>query len=597
MPKGTPNQRDVAEQILQDFNRQIEENRFPRTDASLTTLLEHHLGEWWTGTAERAKSLMSYVRNHVAPVIGDKHRARDVDAELLEWFYEDLARCRKHCTTRGGVDHYTTEEHSCTARCVKHECLGLASTTIRHIHFLISAAYRAGMKKSRGWVVSNPAEDAAPPASPAYTPQPPTREEMATILNQAFLDDPDWGVLLWYEVTSGCRRGEVCGLRDDDILERDDDPDRDTAAIERAIKKATSSWYVGLPKTGKPRRVVLDPVTTMLIRNHRAWRRERAALKGIDLPHDAYTFSTRLDGSQYRTPGSITQRFTRLVKKLGINTTVHKLRHYSATELILAGVDIRTVAGRLGHGGGGATTLKVYAAFVEEADQRAAGVISARMPEQPQILTPAERALADPRAPYEKMAAKLREQLLVGRYSDGDEAPPLKKLAAAFGVAEGTAHRAMDLLRAWGLVTGGGRGHPNIWAVPTESLDTQHGTESPLQHSAEPSPAPNDDGQQTEVVDIVSGEPLDIEVIHLGQSAHRFSTVADPDDTFQMLTLLGDAVRRAGGEPSEIGDYEMVVRYSGERGVVRTFVAPPSMRDHDAPNRHAQGRAALVAVS
>jgi site-specific recombinase XerD len=48
--------------------------------------------------------------------------------------------------------------------------------------------------------------------------------------------------------------------------------------------------------------------------------------------------------------------------KLGIDSHLHALRHYSATELLTAGVDLRTVAGRLGHGGGGATTLRVYAA-------------------------------------------------------------------------------------------------------------------------------------------------------------------------------------------------------------------------------------------
>jgi len=48
-----------------------------------------------------------------------------------------------------------------------------------------------------------------------------------------------------------------------------------------------------------------------------------------------------------------------------------------------SGVDVRTVAGRLGHGGGGTTTLKVYSAFVAEADQRAAGSLAGRMPELP----------------------------------------------------------------------------------------------------------------------------------------------------------------------------------------------------------------------
>lgn len=58
----------------------------------------------------------------------------------------------------------------------------------------------------------------------------------------------------------------------------------------------------------------------------------------------------------------------------------HDLRHYAATELITAGVDPCTVAGRLGHTDHGATTLKVYSAWRAEADQRAAATFAGRMP-------------------------------------------------------------------------------------------------------------------------------------------------------------------------------------------------------------------------
>jgi len=54
-----------------------------------------------------------------------------------------------------------------------------------------------------------------------------------------------------------------------------------------------------------------------------------------------------------------------------------------------------------------------------------------------------------------------------------------------------------------------------------------------------------------------------------------------------MLQLLTDAIRRSGGDLAEIGDYEMVVRYAGERGTISTFVAPP--RSNARPD--------LVAVS
>jgi site-specific recombinase XerD len=69
-----------------------------------------------------------------------------------------------------------------------------------------------------------------------------------------------------------------------------------------------------------------------------------------------------------------------MVHKLGIRTRLHSMRHYSATELLASGVDLRTVAGRLGHGSGGAITLRVYAAWVAQADQDAARMLGARLP-------------------------------------------------------------------------------------------------------------------------------------------------------------------------------------------------------------------------
>ena len=78
---------------------------------------------------------------------------------------------------------------------------------------------------------------------------------------------------------------------------------------------------------------------------------------------------------------------------LDIDTTLKSLRHYTATELISAGVDVRTVAGRLGHGGGGPTTLRVYTAWTSEADQRAAQTVSGRMPARPKTVP---KGLPDP---------------------------------------------------------------------------------------------------------------------------------------------------------------------------------------------------------
>jgi hypothetical protein len=115
------------------------------------------------------------------------------------------------------------------------------------------------------------------------------------------------------------------------------------------------------------------------------------------------------------------------------------LRHYSATELVAAGVDLRTVAGRLGHGSGGATTLKVYAAWVNEADQRAAATMARIMPRP----VPAQQS----REPYENIAASLRDDIRAGRLKPGDQLPTVAELALTHTVAVGTAHRAMAFLK------------------------------------------------------------------------------------------------------------------------------------------------------
>jgi len=53
---------------------------------------------------------------------------------------------------------------------------------------------------------------------------------------------------------------------------------------------------------------------------------------------------------------------------------MHDLRHYVATRLLSEGVDVRTVASRLGHRNA-STTLNAYSHFLPEADREAADLL------------------------------------------------------------------------------------------------------------------------------------------------------------------------------------------------------------------------------
>ena len=71
----------------------------------------------------------------------------------------------------------------------------------------------------------------------------------------------------------------------------------------------------------------------------------------------------------------MSRSFARLCERAGLSgVRLHDLRHYVATRLLAAGVDVRTVAGRLGHRNA-ATTLNVYSHFLAKADQEAANVL------------------------------------------------------------------------------------------------------------------------------------------------------------------------------------------------------------------------------
>ncbi|MEQ4205801.1 site-specific integrase [Actinopolymorpha sp. B17G11] len=198
-------------------------------------------------------------------------------------------------------------------------------------------------------------------------------------MEEAFKRDPDWGAFVWVAMTVGARRGELCALRWTDV-----GLTNGVLSLRRALHVDNGEVTEKDTKTHQQRRIVLDAETVEVLREHLQRCKARAAALEFDWSDDPYVFSLDPDNGTPLLPDSVTQRYERLAKRLGIETTLHKLRHYSATELIMAGVDVRTVAGRLGHGGGGATTLRVYAAWTSEADQRAAAALSARMPRRPQ---------------------------------------------------------------------------------------------------------------------------------------------------------------------------------------------------------------------
>jgi integrase len=300
----------------------------------------------------------SQIRNYIRPNLGDVPLlllVRDA-SERLETFYARLRRCRRLCSGKPLIEEHKAEgSHDCAAvKCRAHVCEPYAASSIRQIHAILSGALSAAVRW--GWISYNPMPSVKPPAKKRPQPRPPTPEQMASIVEAAWNASNEWGLYVWLSAVTGARRGEVIALQWDDI-----DLTGGILRLDENYVRTADGMILKDTKTHQMRRVSIDEPTVELLRKHKEDCTQRMFLLGLPLGGDTWLFSAQPDLSKPRDPSAVTRRYSRLTSKLGIDTQLKQLRHYSATELLTAGVDLRTVAGRLGHGDG-TTTLRHYAA-------------------------------------------------------------------------------------------------------------------------------------------------------------------------------------------------------------------------------------------
>lgn len=247
----------------------------------------------------------------------------------------------------------------------------LAPATIHQVHAIIHRALHQGMRW--GWISSNPASLATPPRVRAPQLHLPGIDDVMALIERATENNPDLGCFLLLAATTGARRGELCALRWSDV-------DMGTMAltISRSIIEAGHGQLVEKDtKTHSSRHIALDAGTHEALLEHRERCEQRAVVCGVELDTDCYVFSPDPDGRRPWEPNEVTKKFIRIRNAMGLDgVRLHDLRHFAATRLLAEGVPVRTVSGRLGHANA-ATTLGVYAHFLEESDREAADILGA----------------------------------------------------------------------------------------------------------------------------------------------------------------------------------------------------------------------------
>jgi integrase len=232
IPAG-PGAAREAEKARTRLLAEVDQQRNPRTRATVNQLLDRYLELLDVGETTR-RAYESNIRTHIRPLLGTMPLAR-LNGEVLDVFYATLRRCREHCDGR---------------RRAGHACKPLAASAVRKNHTILSGACERAVKWR--WLGVNPTKQAsAPPLAPA-NPQPPTAEEAAAILNEAW-KDPDWGMFVWLAMVTGARRGELCALAWDRV-----DLDAGVLVIRTSIAQRRGRTREKETKTHQQRRLALD---------------------------------------------------------------------------------------------------------------------------------------------------------------------------------------------------------------------------------------------------------------------------------------------------------------------------------------------------
>ncbi len=240
---------------------------------------------------------------------------------------------------------------------------GLGPSRVRCAHVVLHRAVALAVRW--GWLGRNPVSDATRPEVPRATVVPPDAVQVRRLLAVAREHDPE--LACWLDVTAatGARRGEVCGLRWSDV-----DLDAATVRIERSVSATKQNGvFTKTTKTDRFRLVSLTAQAVASLIDHLERAEAAAAASGRLFDRSDLVFTSDPECQRPWRPELVTRRWERLRKRAGLeHVKTHGLRHFVATELLTAGIDVRTVANRLGHART-STTLDIYWAWVPARDR------------------------------------------------------------------------------------------------------------------------------------------------------------------------------------------------------------------------------------
>ena len=349
---GEPIFRYVLAKTQKELTQKLHDKIEMYRDANLSEDCNMTLGEWldkWINEfmifTLRNSTLASYktmIKNHIKLHLGNRPLSA-LTTQKIQKFYNTI---KKTGRVRPDKIHGTE----------------LADSNVRGIHMMLHEALETAVRQRL--IINNPTNGTSVPKH-NYPPKQILNDEQLERFMNVIKEDNFWYDFFYTEITTGLRRGEICGLKWEDL-----DEQTGRLNIRRSIG---AKLTVGETKTETGTREILLPPSTAELLRKRKQNKENSISEWI--------FPNSVKPEQPINPQSAYKHLKVLLKQAGLPLIrFHDLRHTFATHAIAGGVDAKTLSGILGHTNA-SFTLDTYTHVTTDMQKSAARIVGNFMDE------------------------------------------------------------------------------------------------------------------------------------------------------------------------------------------------------------------------
>ena len=336
-------------ELVQKLHDKIEMYRDANLSEDCNMTLSEWLDRWlyeYAAITIRPSTLNGYemmVKNQIKPYLGNRPLSALTTNEIQKFYVTIKKQGRVHTDKTHGKE--------------------LADSMVRKIHLILHESLDMAVQQKL--LVSNPTNGTTIPKN-NYKEKQILNDEQLNRFMKIIKTDEKWYDFFYTELTTGLRKGEICGLKWEDF-----DESNGRLKIKRSVGRLKDGVLpVGDTKTETgTREITLPPSTAELLKN----RREKAIGDWI--------FPNFYHPENPINPQSAYTHLKVLLKKAELPLIrFHDLRHTFATHAIAGGVDAKTLSSILGHTNA-SFTLDTYTHVTTDMQKSAAKIVGNFMDE------------------------------------------------------------------------------------------------------------------------------------------------------------------------------------------------------------------------